>query len=146
MFLPIPSPSCLSPSIKFPLPRFAMMCRVIPAGRVSVENGKFREEVGRHRGKPDAASWHHSARQMGWSARCRTNWVRILRSEVSKSSRWHIESRIRNVTAPVKTKAEWLTYGLDFSGSGLGNSRYSHSIRRKLDRCCEILFSQPIPR
>jgi len=113
---------------------FAMVCRVIPASRVSVEEGKcFVRKLGGRRSKPDAARRHGSARVNGVSARWRTNRVRIFRNEVSKPVRWHIESRIRNVTsAPVNIRAEWFTYGLDFRADGLGNSRYSQSIRAKI--------------
>ena len=43
---------------------FAMVCRVIPVGRVSGEKGKcFVKKLGGHRSKPDAAHRHRSAEE-----------------------------------------------------------------------------------
>ena len=41
----------------------AMVCRVIPAGRVRIEKGRWLlKKVGVHRGKPDAARQNNIAR------------------------------------------------------------------------------------
>jgi hypothetical protein len=41
----------------------AMVCRVIPAGRVRIEKGRwFLKKMGVHRGKPDAARQNSIAR------------------------------------------------------------------------------------